>query len=119
MSTGMGENENGLRKIMDFTRLSSIVILLLHFYYYCYGAFSIWGWVSPISDKILTRISHTGLFHTIYYSKLLALTLLLISLIGVKGKKEEKISSRSVLLYLVIGILLYFFSSILLKTTAG
>jgi hypothetical protein len=29
-----GENEQGLRKILDFTRFASIFILLLHFYYW-------------------------------------------------------------------------------------
>ena len=37
-----GENEQGLRKILDMTRLISIVILVLHFYYYCYAAFEHW-----------------------------------------------------------------------------
>lgn len=37
MSTG--ENEQGLRKILDMTRLMSIVMLGQHFYYYCYKAF--------------------------------------------------------------------------------
>ena len=32
-----GENEQGLRKIIDMTRLISIVLLALHFYYYCYS----------------------------------------------------------------------------------
>jgi len=29
-----GENEQGLRKIIDLTRFASIFILLLHFYYF-------------------------------------------------------------------------------------
>jgi hypothetical protein len=33
-----GENEQALRQIIDITRLCSIVILMLHFYYYCYDA---------------------------------------------------------------------------------
>ena len=38
-----GENEQALRKILDMTRLISIVILVIHFYYYCYAAFQEWG----------------------------------------------------------------------------
>jgi hypothetical protein len=34
-----GENVEGLRKILDMTRLIAITILVLHFYYYCYAAF--------------------------------------------------------------------------------
>jgi hypothetical protein len=33
-----GENEQALRKIIDFTRLASIVVLVLHFYFFCYRA---------------------------------------------------------------------------------
>jgi hypothetical protein len=37
MATHTGENEQALRKILDMTRLISIVLLALHFYYYCYA----------------------------------------------------------------------------------
>ncbi len=34
-----GENEQGLRKILDMTRLISIALLIIHFYYYCCATF--------------------------------------------------------------------------------
>ena len=34
-----GEDEKGLRKIMDLTRFMSITVLFIHTYYYCYRAF--------------------------------------------------------------------------------
>ncbi len=34
-----GENEHGLRRIIDFTRLLSLVILAIHFYITFYAAF--------------------------------------------------------------------------------
>jgi hypothetical protein len=43
MAMHTGENEQALRKILDMTRLISITILLIHFYYYCYSVFEIWG----------------------------------------------------------------------------
>ena len=36
MAMQTGENEQGLRKILDLTRMISITLLILHFYYYCY-----------------------------------------------------------------------------------
>ena len=33
-----GENEQGLRKILDFTRLLSIAVLIIHLYLSCYVA---------------------------------------------------------------------------------
>lgn len=119
MSAGTGENEMGLRKILDFTRLGSIIILLLHFYYYCYGLFKLWGLTAEISDRFLVNISHTGLFNSLVTSKLMALALLAISILGSRGKKEEKISKQSIAFYLITGLVLFLSSSLLLKINAG
>ena len=118
MSAGTGENEMGLRKIQDFTRLCSIVILLLHFYYYCYGLFKLWGLTTEISDRFLINISHTGLFNSLFTSKLMALALLVISLLGSRGKKEENISIQTIAFYLITGLFLYLVSSLLLRIKA-
>src|SRR5690349_9487341 len=109
-----GENEKGLKDILDFTRLAAIAVLLIHFYYYCYGAFFSWHLSSGISERLLENISHTGLFKSIFYSKLIALALLIISLMGVQGKKDEKIRKDAILFYLLTGFLLYFLSQFLL-----
>ena len=108
-----GENEQGLRKIVDLTRFASIFILLLHFYYYCYTVFKEWKIKSTITDRLLTNIIHTGLFSNQYTSKSLAIGLLVISMMGAQGKKDEKINRRSIAAYLMIGLLLFFGSSLL------
>ncbi|MBL7708947.1 MAG: YWFCY domain-containing protein [Chitinophagaceae bacterium] len=113
---GTGENEVGLRKIVDFTRLGSIVLLLIHFYYSCYGCFAYWELRSDFSDRFLQNISRTGLLDTALKSKLLALALLVISLLGSKGKKDENISVRTIILYQLAGVLLYFGSIVLLQS---
>ena len=110
-----GENEQGLRKIVDLTRLASIFILLLHFYYYCYTAFKQWEFRSTITDRLMTNIMHTGLFSSQYTSKFIAIGLLIISLLGAQGKKDEKINWKAVSGYLLIGILLFFSSGILFR----
>ncbi|MBP6023835.1 conjugal transfer protein MobC [Ferruginibacter sp.] len=110
-----GENEQGLRKIVDLTRFASIFILLLHFYYYCYVAFDQWEITSTITDRLMKNISNTGLFHNKLTSKFMALGLLVISLFGSQGKKDEKINWRSITAYLLIGLLLYFSSQLYFK----
>lgn len=110
-----GENEQELRKIVDLTRFAIIFILLLQFYYYCYTAFVQWQIKSTITDRLMTNIMHTGLFNSQYTSKLLTFGLLIISLLGAQGKKDEKINGRSIAAYLVIGLFLFFGSSLLLK----
>jgi len=110
MAVQTGENEQALRKILDMTRLISIVILVIHFYYYCYAAFQEWGLSSPFSDRILGNIYRTGIFSNFIKSKLIALGFLAISLLGAKGRKDEKLSYKAAFAYLITGLLLYFAS---------
>lgn len=110
MAMQTGENEQALRKILDMTRLISIIILVIHFYYYCYAAFREWHLVSGFSDKILGNIHNTGLFSNFHKSKLFALGFLMISLIGAKGRKDEKLNYKTAFAYIITGILIYFIS---------
>ncbi len=118
MAMQTGENEQALRKILDMTRLISIVILLIHFYYYCYTAFQECGFVSAFTDSILSNIQRTGLFSYFHKSKLFTLGFLLISLLGAKGRKEEKLNHKTAFAYIITGVLFYFLSylSLLVKT---
>ncbi|MEO7049015.1 MAG: conjugal transfer protein MobC [Ferruginibacter sp.] len=109
-----GENDQGLRKIIDLTRFASIFILLLHFYFYCYGAFALWEFKSAITDRLLQNIAHTGIYKNLFISKGITFGLLLISLMGAQGKKDEKISWKNIAAYLLLGVSIYFSSSILL-----
>lgn len=105
-----GEDIQSLRKIIDLTRLISIVILVIHFYLCCYQAFVHWGLSAELTDKLFGNIARTGLFADTLRPKLASLLLLLISLLGVKGKKDEKIRINSIVAYLITGVLLYFIS---------
>jgi hypothetical protein len=105
-----GENEQGLRKILDLTRMISIAVLLIHFYYYCYTAFSEWQLRSAITDRLLQNIFHTGLFSSFNKSKLIVLLFLIISLIGARGKKHEKLNYKTSFGYIITGLFLYFIS---------
>ncbi|MBC6112799.1 conjugal transfer protein MobC [Pedobacter fastidiosus] len=107
-----GEDIQGLRKIIDFTRLISIFILAIHFYLCCYVAFQQWGWTAEITDRLIGNISRTGLFKGLLIPKLSALLLLVVSLVAVKGKKDEKIQKNSIIAYLLTGLLLYFISAL-------
>jgi len=107
-----GEDLQGLRKIIDFTRLISLFILSGHFYFTCYQAFHSWGWTATVTDRILMNIAKTGLFDTVLKPKLFALLFLCVSLIGAKGKKEEKIRKKDIALYLLSGLFFYFTSQL-------
>lgn len=114
MSSHTGENEQGLRKIIDMTRMISIAFLLLHFYFYCYSGLQYWQITSVFTDQIRAAIAHTGLFNHFLTSKLASLSFLAISLIGAKGKKMEKLTPAKALAFLLAGLILYFLSVIFL-----
>jgi len=114
-----GEDITSLRKIMDFTRLISIVILAIHFYISCYGAFAEWHWTAKIVTRLVLNIAKTGLFRNNLRPKLGALLFLLTSLLGAKGRKDEKIRLNSCIAYLLTGMLLYFISGLCFYLQAG
>jgi hypothetical protein len=105
-----GEDAQGLRKIIDFTRLISIAILCIHFYICCYAAFAVWGWTADITDKMISNIAKTGLFTGLFKAKLAALLCLGITVLAAKGKKDEKIQKNSIVAYLLCGLLVYLLS---------
>jgi hypothetical protein len=107
-----GENEQALRKIIDFIRLLSISILLLHFYFAFYGVFQRWELTSTITDRILQGVYRTGAFVGMLRPKALALAFLAISLVGAKGKKDETITVRVSVLYILAGLVLYWMTSL-------
>ncbi|RPD44075.1 conjugal transfer protein TraG [Paracnuella aquatica] len=114
-----GENEQGLRKILDMTRLMSILLLALHFYYYCYGAFVQWQLTTTLTDRLLQNIEGTGLFDHFYTSKAIAMAFLAISLLGAKGRKKETLSHKKASAIIVIGLLIYFASYWCIKAVSA
>lgn len=112
---GTGENEQGLRKIIDLTRYGSFIMLILHFYFYCYEVFSGWEFTHFLSDRLLKNIAATGLFNHFNTSKSIAVGLLAISLFGQQGKKDEELRWNKILVYLVCGGLLFYFSNMILR----
>jgi hypothetical protein len=115
MQSGTGENEKGLKQIMDFTRMGSIALLLLHFYFFCYDAFRHWELTANLGDRLLQNIAQTGIFRSIHFSKSLSLLLLAISLMGTKGKKSELVKINTIFLYLILGLFFFFMSTLLMN----
>lgn len=109
-----GENIQGLRKIIDFTRLLSLLVLAIHVYISCYGAFNQWQLRAEIVDHLLDIIIKTGIADGNLKPKFIALGLLAVSLIGAKGRKDEKISMKTAMIYIGIGLVIYFITGFFL-----
>lgn len=115
-----GEDDlRGLAKIMAFMRAVSIIIVLMHFYWFCYSFFDQRGWTLKVIGKILTNFNNTaGLFTHTIYSKIFALLLLALSCLGTKGVKDEKITWTKIYVALIFGIVFFFLNGPLLKLSA-
>ncbi|WP_118953114.1 YWFCY domain-containing protein [Taibaiella helva] len=112
MSTG--ENEQGLRTIVDFTRLLSVATLILHFYTFCYPAFKQWQLTATFTDQVVSNLLHLPFFKSILTAKGAALILLAVFLLGIKGKKDEKVTLKHAVTLLSTGLVLYFISELFL-----
>ena len=116
-----GEDDlRGLAKIMAFMRAVSILLVLMHFYWFCYSFFLEQGWTLQVINKILANFQRTAnLFSHTLYSKLFALVLLALSCLGTKGVKNEKITWGKIYTSLIIGFILFFLNSPLLRLSTG
>jgi len=112
-----GEDDlRGLAKIMAFMRAVSILLVLMHFYWFCYSFFSSQGWTLEVIGKVLNNFNDTaGLFSNKLYTKFFSLVLLGLSCLGTKGVKNEKITWPKIYTALAIGLALYFLNTPLLK----
>ena len=113
----------GLAKIMAFMRAVSVLIVLMHLYWYCYGFFVDRGWTLQAVNKILRGFDRTaGLFSNTLYTKIFALLLLALSCLGTKGVKNQKITWTKIFSSFGAGFVLYFLNTPLLalpKQTAA
>ncbi|MGG5504911.1 conjugal transfer protein MobC [Myroides odoratimimus] len=104
-----------LAKILAFMRAVSILLMLMHLYWYCYSFFLSFGITHRVVDRILVNFNETaGLFSHLLYTKLFCLVLLSLSLWGGKGVKHEKITVSKITLVFTIGFSLFFFNFLLL-----
>ncbi|RYE45186.1 MAG: hypothetical protein EOP48_22240 [Sphingobacteriales bacterium] len=103
-----GEDGQGLRKILDLSRMISVFLLGMHFYLKFFQLFTALGWYSVLSNKIVLIIAKIPVFGGWFMAKGVALAFLIISLLGVKGRKDEKIKAFEIITCFSTGLLLYF-----------
>ncbi|SHG07768.1 conjugal transfer protein MobC [Chryseobacterium vrystaatense] len=115
-----GEDDlRGLAKIMAFMRAVSIILVLMHLYWFCYVFFAQQRWTLEIINKILHNFNKTGLFSHPIYSKLFTIVLLALSCLGTKGVKNEKVTWKKISVVFSIGFILFFLNPILLQSTTS
>ena len=109
-----------LGKVMDFMRGISVIFLLVNCYWFCYEAFHVWGFTLGIIDKILMNFQRTtGLFSSIFWTKLFCVVFLALSCLGTKGVKEEKITWPKIWTVFFSGFVFFFLNWWLLALPIG
>jgi type IV secretory pathway TraG/TraD family ATPase VirD4 len=103
-----GEDTQGLRKILDLSRMISVFLLGMHFYIRFFQVFLDWGWHSNVTDRIVAKLATIDIFDGWWLAKIAALVFLVISLWGVKGKKDEDITLKQICVYMATGLVVYF-----------
>jgi len=111
-----GENHEALRKIFDFIRLASCLILLLHFYICCYPLFHHYGLTNSKADEIILHlVTGTPALQGNTRPKSLSVLLLLVASIGIKGRKSESQNPKTICILLIAGLLVSFCSDVILN----
>ena len=99
----------GLAKVMDFMRAISIMLVLIHIYWYCHAYFVSMNYTISVVDKILLNFQdNTGLFNHTIITKLFAVLFLALSCLGTKGVKNQKVTWGKITAFLVLGVLFFF-----------
>lgn len=101
-----GENEQMLRGVIDLIRLASVLLLGLHIYICCYGAFEHWDATIPFLDKLLLKLHRFAVITNPYLFRAAVLGLLALTLVY-KGRKDTKSNPAIIVLLLVGGMVLY------------
>ena len=110
------EQDKEYRGILNTIMFMGYAVLLFHFYVFCNNVFQQLGIPLGILDQFIRSLNtSTHIFEQVWYSKLAALFLLLVYVLGNKSKKNITASWNDVFLYGLIGVLLYFGSAFLLS----
>lgn len=111
----MSSENNDLYKLLDFFKYGSVFVLLVHFYVSCYPAMREWELTAPQVDTVIYNlIRSASVLRGIMQPKLFALLLLTVSLVGTKGRRDDKIRWQPIVYYICAGLLLYFVSGLFL-----
>ena len=105
-----------LSKIIELIRGVSILVLIIHIYWFCYEFLVEVNATVAIIDRILLNFQkYTGLFSKPIWTKLVSFGLLAISCLGIRGIKAEKITWGKISAFLILGLTLFFFNGFIIK----
>lgn len=112
MARENGEDQRYLHRMLEGLRFASIIFLMLHYYVAICPGCQVWQHQSPIIDRLLEAVVNLPLLDSPLKTKAIALGLLLVSLVGARGKKDPGYTPARGLYYAVAGVGLYTVTSL-------
>lgn len=113
-----GENLQAFRKIIDLCRLLSIALLLVHFFVIGYTWIEQYEYSNKFTQHLLQVFQQTTLLADNHRIKTFALSFLLTSLLGSRGRKGQQFNYNTAGIQIGLGLLLYFASGFLYPLTS-
>ncbi|MGO1595146.1 MAG: conjugal transfer protein MobC [Sphingobacterium sp.] len=113
-----GENLQAFRKIIDLCRLLSIALLLVHFFVIGYTWIEQYEYSNKFTQHLLRVFQQTTLLADNHRIKTFALSFLLTSLLGSRGRKGQQFNYNTAGIQIGLGLLLYFASGFLYPLTS-
>jgi hypothetical protein len=90
-------------------RAVSVLFVVIHVYWFCYGTMREWGLTIGTVDRMLLNFQRTAaLFDGMLKTKLFAVVFLALSCLGTRGVKNDKITWERIWLCLGAGAALFF-----------
>ncbi len=110
----------GLARVMEFMRAVSILFVVIHIYWYCFGAIEKMNADIEVVGKILMNFDRTaGLFGSLLTTKVFAVIFLALSCLGTRGVKNEKVTWERIYAALLAGLALFFMNWWMLSLPLG
>ena len=100
----METDERTLDKIAGFFKFGSALVVFFALYVACYPLFHKVGLWHPAINQVLSNFQ--DVLQNSLYTKIFALVLLFVGLLGTKGKKDEKINPKKIFAFLTVGLIL-------------
>ncbi|MGL4364630.1 MAG: conjugal transfer protein MobC [Bacteroidales bacterium] len=102
-------DDKSLSKIITLIRITSVITLLIHFYWYCHRVFIAIGLEHKQVNDFFIKLQKTeGLFNSPLITQVICLGLLLLAAFGSKGKKSDEVTWGKVGLKFGVGFILFF-----------
>jgi hypothetical protein len=101
------QQQKEIERLRNLSLGLSAVFLIVHFYYYCHGAFRLLHLTNDIADRLVDNLRRTGFFNTMLLTKGLVVLFAAGSRIGAGGSSHTPWNNYQRIYFPAAGLILY------------